>query len=85
MVERGAHVDMAASEQLHLYLTIIVGLCTLVSAVVGFIVHRAANSQDALATEVVGLRLELAELKGKIAVLLERDRLQRLADYRAGG
>lgn len=73
-------MDAAANEQLHLVIACLVGLCSLLCAIVAFIVHRAANSQDALAQEVITLRIEVAELKGKIALLLERERR-----YLAGG
>lgn len=62
------------SEQLHLFLTVVIGLCSIIVTVVGFIVKGAIQQQASLQETVEGL-------KTKVAVLLDRDRRKRLTDY----
>lgn len=61
-------------ELLHLVLTGLTGICSLATCVVGFLVKRAIRNIDALETSH-------ADLKTKVAILLDRDRRRRLEDY----
>lgn len=55
-------------------LTVVNIVCTIVVSFASYLLQRAVRANDTLASDV-------QELKTKVAVLLDRDRRQRLEDY----
>ena len=66
--------SIAGDDSVHVLLAVLTGLCTLICAVIGFVVHGFADDQKEHTKRVTAL-------EKAVAVLLDRDRRKRLEDY----
>ena len=64
------------TEAIHLFLTAVAGLCTILLAMVGYFLRAVARNQEKFADKITALEKQ-------VAILNDRDRRKRLADYEA--